>query len=405
MRLAYVCDWNAKDPNANSGAAYGIRCALIEAGHEVYDIFPVQKYFVPRLLRGIGGKFAAAYKKKGLFYSFEREPAYLEWSAKAVDARLRRLGPIDAVVSQSSVPITRLRTKAPVYVAVDQSFRALEEDYRIKVAKRHKANAIAQTEAFIRRSAAIFVPSEWAAQDFRRTFAAPADKLVVAPWGANLPATPEADKVAAAAEARVARLNNREIDFLFIGSTWERKGGTLIAGALERLRNQGYAVKLHIVGKAKGLPEDVPAQRHGFINKFTEEGFQQLEDLLLKSHFYFMPSNAEAFGHTYCEAAAFGIPSIAADVGGVSAAVIDGVTGVLLSADASSDQYAAKITECLAPSRYLAMSHGARQYYETTLNWNAFASRLLERIQQDAARHAPSVERPATALSIGEQQC
>lgn len=68
-----------------------------------------------------------------------------------------------------------------------------------------------------------------------------------------------------------------------------------------------------------------------------------LYDILYRSHFLILPTEFEAFGIVFCEASAYGMPSIAANVGGVSQPIREGKNGFLLSPNATAEEYAEKI--------------------------------------------------------------
>ena len=95
-----------------------------------------------------------------------------------------------------------------------------------------------------------------------------------------------------------------------------------------------------------------------------------------------MPSQQEAFGLVYCEACAFGLPSIARDTGGVSAIVQNGSNGLLFGADAAVEDYVAGIREIWADQpRYLAMTRAARAAFENRLRWNVWGARVEAEIR------------------------
>jgi glycosyltransferase involved in cell wall biosynthesis len=74
-----------------------------------------------------------------------------------------------------------------------------------------------------------------------------------------------------------------------------------------------------IEGEAKSFTRVV-----GFLRKSSPEDSEMLGRLYLSATALLVPSQAECFGCVYCEASAYGLPAIARDTGGVSAAVIDG---------------------------------------------------------------------------------
>jgi glycosyltransferase involved in cell wall biosynthesis len=102
---------------------------------------------------------------------------------------------------------------------------------------------------------------------------------------------------------------------------------------------------------------------------------------LLDAHFLFLPSRAEAYGQAFCEAAAFGVPSIGSTSGGIPTIIRDGETGYVLPADADPKLFADRIHGTFAaPDRYRDMARAARADYLARLNWDSFGLRLTDLI-------------------------
>lgn len=76
------------------------------------------------------------------------------------------------------------------------------------------------------------------------------------------------------------------------------------------------------------------------------------------------------------------MPSIAADVGGVSQPVREGKNGFLLPPNARAEDYAEKIKSVFSDKeKYIELRKSSRQEYETRLNWNVWGekvNRILE---------------------------
>jgi GT2 family glycosyltransferase len=89
----------------------------------------------------------------------------------------------------------------------------------------------------------------------------------------------------------------------------------------------------------------------GFVSKKTRQGREQLEQLFSSSHFLVMPSRAECFGVVFAEAASFGVPSIASDVGGIPSAIRDGVNGFTFPLRTIVEDAADRISQLWSNSR------------------------------------------------------
>jgi glycosyltransferase involved in cell wall biosynthesis len=225
--------------------------------------------------------------------------------------------------------------------------------------------------------------SQWAADSALAHYDAEPGRVHVLPMGANIDAPPSRDLVEAAWREKEARAPVR---LLWIGTDWERKGGELAVRATERLRERGVDARLTVVGTVP--PGEVPpwVAVVPFVDKSEARGRQQFEELLLSAHAFLLPTQMECFGIVFCEAAAFGVPSIATNVGGVSSAVAHGTSGLLVPGGSDSDAYADALMGLLAPERYRALSQGARAHYERTVNWKTASARLLDLLEAAASR-------------------
>ena len=114
-----------------------------------------------------------------------------------------------------------------------------------------------------------------------------------------------------------------------------------------------------------------------FINKNNKEEYVQFEQLLLNSDFLILPTKAECYGVVFCEASAYGLPSIANDTGGVNGAVIDGENGFVLPPNSKADDYAKLIAEIFHnDEKYYSLVKSSRKLFETKLNWDAWATKI-----------------------------
>jgi glycosyltransferase involved in cell wall biosynthesis len=204
-----------------------------------------------------------------------------------------------------------------------------------------------------------------------------AAKLRMVPWGANLPQVPSRAEVDRMIQGR----GRDPVVLSAIGVHWERKGGDTIVAAYRSLRRSGINVRLNVIGMTP--PTEVHEGIHflPFADKSTPHGFRKIADLLAATHVLVAPSRVEAFGHVFAEAAAFGVPAVGADVGGVSTSIKDGVNGRLLPPDATGEDYAGAVEQLLAtPQTYLQAAHASRARFEHDLNWPAFCRTIVDEV-------------------------
>lgn len=221
--------------------------------------------------------------------------------------------------------------------------------------------------AFHRADKLVF-SSQWAANSAMRQDGASEEKIRVVQMGANLVAVPALAEITAARN----RTHPGQWRLLFVGVDWERKGGDIALAAMQLLRARGVNVTLTVVGC---VPPSGISNPHleviPFLDKAVPEQQQQLGRLMLQADFMIFPTRRDASPIICAEANAFGLPLVAADLGGL--AVRNGENGILLRPEASATDYADVIQDLMNDSqRYLALALGGRSAYDSRLNWDAW---------------------------------
>jgi glycosyltransferase involved in cell wall biosynthesis len=210
--------------------------------------------------------------------------------------------------------------------------------------------------------------TRWAAQSAIDHYAADERKVRVIPFGANLEHIPARERV-------LARKKNADCcRLLFVGVDWEKKGAPIALEAVVALEKLGVPTKLTVCGcippKKVYHPnmEVIP-----FLNKNDDKQRQKLEMLYMQSDFFILPTRNECFGIVFCEASAFGLPSIGTQTGGVSEVILDGVNGFTLPHDVRGDAYAEVIARLYRDTpAYDRLVQTSRSRFETQLNWDAW---------------------------------
>jgi D-inositol-3-phosphate glycosyltransferase len=146
------------------------------------------------------------------------------------------------------------------------------------------------------------------------------------------------------------------------------------SGLTEPQRLQELAVSLGVTDVVRFLPPQPP---------------EQLADHYRAADVAVVPSHNESFGLVALEAQACGTPVVAAAVGGLSTAVDDGVSGLLVHGR-DPDAYAAAIRRVLGRRELLAA--GARRH-ATAFSWDRTTDSLVDAYA--AAMAEMSVGRPA----------
>ena len=131
--------------------------------------------------------------------------------------------------------------------------------------------------------------------------------------------------------------------------------------------DDGYTARLHEAAECL----DGAVRFDGALHR------DELADRLRHADLVLVPSHSETFGLIALEAAASGVPVIAAaDAGGLREAVLDGETGLLVEGRDPAT-WAAAIREVLADEAgWTRMSEAARAFAERR-SWSASTDRLL----------------------------
>lgn len=242
----------------------------------------------------------------------------------------------------------------------------------------------------------IIYSSEWAKSSAVDEYGLSPEKIAVVEFGANLPEVPV--HIPTDAEDDECRI-------LFIGKRWKKKGGDKLYQAYKILQSEGYMCSLTIVGSTPDVfdSEDANLTVIPYIDKSDTAGLEQMRSIMERSHILVLPTLFDCYGIVFCEASAYGIPSIASDVGGVHQVVKEGANGYLLPSDASAGQYAELIRSVYDDkASYLALRQSSRREFEQRLNWTVWLEKvniLLSGLVKDLAAHPKQKESDSFYIS------
>ncbi|MBF5044339.1 glycosyltransferase family 4 protein [Aggregicoccus sp. 17bor-14] len=259
--------------------------------------------------------------------------------------------------------------RLPLVYANDITWQAFEDYYprTLGPAWRRRVRRALERRA-IRRTDLLLYSSQWAADSALRDYGVPSERVEVLPFGANLALTPPRVDPERRCAARVLQL-------LFLGVSWERKGGPLALDAVVALNRRGVPAHLTVCGcePPPGLALPACVSVVPFLDKGVPADVARLDALLREAHFLLLPTRAEAMGLVFCEASAYGLPSVSTRTGGVPSVVEEGVNGHLLPLDAPGEAYA-QVLEAAWRDRegYARLSRQARVRFEERLSWSAW---------------------------------
>jgi len=391
MKLLYACADRADDPHLWSGLVWNTRRALETAGVElaVFDRIPFECPWSLRLRHQWHKRFGRR------THYLQVEPAVLRRAAARIAGRFAT-GDCDAVFCLATgVPVhSYLPADIPVFAYLDATKRSWLSAYfgLETLCARSRRQVDEADRASLMNNTLSFFSSDWAQAEAARDYGVPAAQMAVVPFGANLAAAPARADV----ESWIATRSRDPLHLLFLGKEWDRKGGPEALALVRALRARGLAATLEIVGCTPELAaaDLAHARVHGFIDHSTPRGRELFHRLLRESHFLLFLSHAEAYGIALCEAAAFGVPAFASNVGGIPTIVRHGVTGWLADSPFSAEAAAATLAGAwCSPDRYRQMARAVRAEYETRLNWSAAGHALKNHMAAALARCAAGTPR------------
>jgi glycosyltransferase involved in cell wall biosynthesis len=372
--IAFLTSFDPGDERKLSGSSYYMLRALERQGCVVEKLGPLK---VRKWLKGPLARLSQSFKRPyNLGHSYLM--AYLY--ANALQDKLKEQH-IDYIFApRSSTEIALLKTSIPIVYYSDATFSALYNYYEwfsnfMRISE-WEGNRI-EKAALNRCTCAVF-SSEWAATSAINDYHTDASKVSIVPMGPNLKQIPD----------RELALQPREKDkckLLFIGVEWERKGGQIAFDTMQALKARGVNASLTIVGcTPPQAVQDNDLYVIPRLNKANPAEYEKFVELLSTHHFFILPTRAECFGVVFCEASAFGLPSITTDTGGIASAVRNGVNGYRLPLSATGEEYAELIADLFTDydNTYVPLSISSRNIFEKELNWDAFAAKMMALFKQ-----------------------
>ena len=265
----------------------------------------------------------------------------------------------------------------PIVFMTDATFQQIQGYYDTweNIAPSNIKQGIELDKKAFEKATHCLLASEWCKQSVINDYGIDEAKITVAPFGANLDAIPDAAAI---------DFNRNNCNLLFLGVEWKRKGGEIALQTFHQLKQKRIEATLHIIG----CTPPVNTQEKGlnvipFLDKNNAKDKERLHKLFLETDFLLLPTRAEAAGVVFCEASAYGIPSISTQTGGVPTYVQDHVNGLLLPPEADGYLYADEILKLYANTqRMKALRQSSRKRFDEELNWDVWGRSFENIIQQ-----------------------
>ena len=383
MKVAWVSVYDAEDPHSYGGRGYYAPLSLRNQSVSMEYMGPFELPFSLKVQRKLlvarhrlfhENRFIEPCNRRWI--SRDNMPILYENYAHQISSQLSRMDDVDVVcsgVNPCVPPVSYLECKQPIVTWTDTTIASAIDFYpqyfRDRICPESIRDILSVEKALMERCKLAIFSSEWGARTAIEFYKFEPAKVRVVPFGANLQCNRTVEDIRTLVNSRP----QNKCKLLFIGVDWLRKGGDIVLQVATELNRAGLPTELTVVGCDPICDGPLPDFVHalGYISNATEEGTHRLNTLMEESHFFIMPSRAESFGHVYCEASSFGVPSLASDVGGIPTAVRSNVNGKTFSKDADAKEYCDYITGLFSDyCKYKDLAHSSFREYETRLNWD-----------------------------------
>lgn len=168
---------------------------------------------------------------------------------------------------------------------------------------------------------------------------------------------------------------------LFVGKRPKLRGVDIAIETVRTLNAEGIPAELRIAGMAG---EDEAHVRYmGVYAKDSPEALKAYFGNFEWAQLLLHPSRFHAAGIVISEAAAFGVPTLTNNVGGLATSVLHEQTGLVLPTGSSPAAYCEAIKGLMQdPARYQAFQQNARARFTRELDWRSAGIRFAEIVRE-----------------------
>jgi len=277
----------------------------------------------------------------------------------------------DVIISSEYYSIAYLNVDIPIIYIGDTTFDPYKACDRIEYGKIYTIVVDIKKRA-INNSEIIIYSSEWAKNNAIKHYGANPDKVKVIEFGANIDKIPSHDEI-------IGDLSET-CQLLFVGKNEYRKGIDKTYDTYQHLKSTGFKCHLTIIGCT--LPVEIDVLNEDitiipYIDKSIPTDVEILEQILSNTHFFILPTRFECFGIVFSEVSAYGIPSLATNVCGVSQVINNGKNGFIFAKNAKPKDYATKIKSLFHDKdAYSDIRLLTRKEYDNRLNWKNWSEKV-----------------------------
>ncbi|QIF02949.1 glycosyltransferase family 4 protein [Roseimicrobium sp. ORNL1] len=313
------------------------------------------------------------------FYNPASNSIVIRSLAKRINKRIAG-GGFDGVICTGN-PVWMAGVEQPWTAWTDHVFAAVQDLYPINIhyqSPRNKRVCRRFERRGLSRAGMAAFTSDWAAEICRTNYPETAGKVKTVLFGPSMTSVPDRKEL----DEILAKKTATTCNLLFVGWSWERKGGDAAIEVTRRLRQSGVDAKLIILGPPQ-IPEYV-ANEPGVeilptVNKNQAGVEKRLWEIYGQAHFLILPTTADCAPICFAEAACFGIPVVTTIVGGTRSLVSQNVNGACFAIESFVAEATTWVRELWgSPARYRTMVEQSRTEYELRMSWDSNIGPFIE---------------------------
>ena len=369
MRILLLTPGDPFNHRSWSGTLNSITTTIQKLGHEVLWHGKIPRGSLLLRLKIILYKLFTRGK-----YRWKHSIEHSKRIGKIISARIEDMNYDLILVIVASTESAFVNINVPIIYISDATFDSMvnyEKSFS-NISSRSIKEGNYLEKKILQRSTYILYPSDWPINSAIKYYGISEKKIIKAKFGPNLPKLP---KISELIDINIKQ--EKILKLLFVGVKWNSKGGPIAIEALKELNKRGINTELTVVGcKPKG------ERCNGliiidFLDKSNEQDLQCIRDLYYASHLLILPTRNEAVGIVFSESAAFGLPCVAPNTGGISDYIEDNITGRLLELSANGKDYADVIENIWNNKvEYKKMQIASRKTYEQELKWTKWGEQF-----------------------------
>jgi len=371
MKVLYVAGkFDPRDHDSGSGVDYMIYQSLKQKGVDLTLAGPFNKPWT--LIEELYFLVHAIVSSKG---PVKYTRTYLKDASRQVEKAIRDVDP-DVIFTKHAAALSYCPIEKPLVYLIDATlvgYRAQWGNFTDSAFN----SMLAWETRVVQASREVITNSDWSAEILADDYQVDKSRITVYANPSSIPEEVVPEKL---------ELETKDFDpikLLLVGREYRRKGIDIAIEIVQQLNASGHQAELRIVG-LEG--EDIPHVHYmGYYRKTIQEELLGYIENYTWANFLLHPARFEAAGIVPGEAAAFGVPTITNNAGGLGTTVRDGVSGLVLPFGSSADKYVEAILGLVSnPEEYLKLSRSSRERYKNELNWDHASDVILDVLKRAA---------------------